>query len=53
MENLGFIVAGWVVILGGLVLYAVLLIRRLGLARRASLEIRRQADSAPAPDRPR
>jgi hypothetical protein len=53
VENLGFVIAGWGVILGGLTLYAVLLIRRLALARRASLDIRRQAASALGPDRPR
>jgi hypothetical protein len=54
MENLGFIVAAWGVILGGMALYAGLLLRRLSAARRASLEIRRDAESiiAPPPERP-
>jgi hypothetical protein len=50
MENLGFIIAGWGVILGGLALYAALLLRRLAAAREASLDIRRQADSVPPPE---
>ena len=49
MDNLGFIVAAYGVILGGLALYAGLLVRRLAAAREASLRIRRQADSAPPP----
>jgi hypothetical protein len=52
MQDLPFIVAGWGVILGGLAAYALLLLRRLGAARRISLEIRRQADAAPPVDRP-
>jgi hypothetical protein len=52
MENLGFIIAGYGVILGGLAVYAILLVRRLDAARRASLRIRRQAESAPPPDLP-
>ena len=52
MDDLGFIVAGWGVILGGLALYAVLLLRRLAAARAASLDIRQQAESAASPDRP-
>jgi hypothetical protein len=53
MHDLGFIVAAYGVILGGVSLYAGLLLRRLGAARRASLEIRRDAESltAPPPDR--
>jgi hypothetical protein len=34
-DALPFVVAGWGVILGGLALYAVLLVRRLAAARRA------------------
>ncbi|HEX6474131.1 MAG TPA: hypothetical protein VF114_03475 [Candidatus Limnocylindria bacterium] len=49
MENLGFIVAAYGVILGGLALYAGLLLRRLAAAREASLRIRREAESAPPP----
>ena len=51
MENLAFIVAGWGVILGGLTVYAGLLLRRLAAARAASLHIRRQAESVAPPDR--
>ncbi len=50
MDDLPFIVAGYGVILGGLAGYAVVLLRRLATARRASLQIRRQAESAPSPD---
>ena len=54
MENLGFIIAGYGVILGGVALYTWLLLRRLSAARRASLQIRREAESAApaAPERP-
>ena len=52
MQDLPFIVAAYGVILGGLAAYAILLVRRLAAARRASLLIRRQAESAPSPDRP-
>ena len=54
MENVGFIIAGYGVILGGAALYAGLLLRRLSAARRASLQIRNEAESAvsPLPDRP-
>lgn len=36
MTDLGFVIAGWGVILGGLALYAVSLVRRLQSARRAA-----------------
>jgi hypothetical protein len=49
MDDLGFILAAYGVILGGLALYAGLLLRRLAAAREASLRIRRQAESAPPP----
>lgn len=52
MQNLAFIVAGWGVILGGLAAYAAILLRRLAVAREASLRIRRQAESVAPPDRP-
>ena len=52
MQDLVFIVAAWGVILGGLAVYAVLLVRRLDVARRISLQIRRQAEAAPSPERP-
>ena len=48
MQDLGFIVAAYGVILGGLAVYAGLLLRRLAAAREASLRIRRQAESAAA-----
>jgi hypothetical protein len=53
MHDLGFIIAGYGVILGGVTLYAALLLRRLAAARRASLQVRRDAEpSGPlAPDR--
>jgi hypothetical protein len=53
MQNLGFIIAGYAVIVGGAALYAGLLLRRLSSARRESLRIRREAESAelPRPDR--
>jgi hypothetical protein len=49
MDDLGFIIAAYGVILGGLALYAGLLLRRLGAAREASLRIRREAESAAPP----
>ena len=49
MQDLGFIIAAYGVILGGLALYAGLLLRRLAAAGAASLRIRRQAESAPPP----
>ena len=49
MDDLGFIIAAYGVILGGLALYAGLLLRRLAAAREASLRIRREAESAPPP----
>ncbi len=48
MTDLGFIVAGYGVILGGLALYAAVLLRRLRAARQSSLTIRREADAAGA-----
>ena len=47
MDDIGFIIAAYGVILGGLALYAGLLLRRLAAAREASLRIRRDAESAP------
>ena len=49
MQDLGFIIAAYGVILGGLGLYAGLLLRRLATARETSLRIRRQAESTPPP----
>ena len=53
MHDLPFIVAAYGVILGGLALYAGLLLRRLAAARRVSLQVRQDAESvaAPPPDR--
>jgi len=47
MTDLGFVVAAYGVILGGVVLYALTLLRRLRIARETSLQIRREADAAP------
>ena len=49
MHDLGFIIAGYGVILGGMALYAGLLLRRLSVARRASLQIRHDAEAATIP----
>lgn len=51
MTDVWFVVAGWGVILGGMALYAGLLIRRLAAARRTSLRVRRDAE-ADSPHRP-
>ncbi|HEY7525655.1 MAG TPA: hypothetical protein VIA82_02345 [Candidatus Limnocylindria bacterium] len=53
MTDVGFIIAGYGVILGGTALYVGLLLRRLAAARRVSLQIRHEAESAApaAPDR--
>jgi hypothetical protein len=52
MTDLGFVVAAYGVILGGLGLYTVVLLRRLRAAREASLRIRREAEAAPPSDDP-
>jgi hypothetical protein len=52
MTNLGFVVAAYGVILGGLAIYAGTLLRRLRAARQASLRIRQQAEAVPPPDFP-
>lgn len=52
MSDVGFVIAAYGVILGGLGLYTVTLWRRLRTAREASLRIRRDAESAPPHDRP-
>lgn len=52
MSDVGFVIAAYGVILGGLGLYAATLLRRLRAAREASLRIRRDAEAAPPPDRP-
>jgi hypothetical protein len=51
MSDVGFVIAAYGVILGGLGLYTVTLWRRLRMARQASLQIRRDAEAAPPPDR--
>jgi hypothetical protein len=52
VSDVGFVIAAYSVILGGLGLYTVTLWRRLRAAREASLRIRREADAAPPTDRP-
>jgi hypothetical protein len=52
LSDVGFVIAAYGVILGGLALYAGLLVRRLRVAREASLRIRREAEAAPPPNRP-
>jgi hypothetical protein len=52
MTDLGFVVAAYGVILGGLGLYAITLLRRIRAAREASLRIRREAEAAPLSDDP-
>jgi hypothetical protein len=47
VTNLGFIIAGYGVILGGLAIYAVTLVRRLRNARAESLRIRHHAEAGP------
>ena len=49
MTDVGYVIAGYGVILGGIALYAGLLVRRLRNAREA---LRRAADATP-PDAPR
>ncbi len=51
MSDIGFVIAGYGVILGGAALYAVTLALRLRAAREASLRIRRDAEAAQPPDR--
>jgi hypothetical protein len=52
VSDVGFVIAAYGVILGGLGLYTVTLWRRLRAAREASLRIRREAEAAPPTDRP-
>jgi hypothetical protein len=49
MSDVGFVIAGYGVILGGMGLYVALLVRRLRMAREA---LRRDVDAAP-PETPR
>ncbi|HSM37771.1 MAG TPA: hypothetical protein VK838_00415 [Candidatus Limnocylindrales bacterium] len=49
MTDIGFVIAGWAVILGGLAAYAITLVRRLQSARDASLRIRHAADAVEPP----
>ena len=51
MSDVGFVIAAYGVILGGLGLYTVTLWRRFRTAREASLRIRRDAEAAPPLDR--
>jgi hypothetical protein len=54
VTNVGFVIAGYGVILGGLGVYALILLRRLRTARERSLRIREEAEAAPpSPDRGR
>jgi len=46
MTDVWYVVAGWVVISGGMALYAVTLLRRLRGTRERSLKIRRGAEAA-------
>ncbi len=46
MSDLAFILAAYVVILGGLAVYAITLRRRVRAAREASVRIRHEADAA-------
>jgi hypothetical protein len=52
VSDVGFVIAAYGVILGGLGLYTVTLWRRLRASREASLRIRREAEAAPPTDRP-
>jgi membrane protein YqaA with SNARE-associated domain len=47
MTDVGFVVAAYGVILGGVATYALTLVRRLRIARATSLRIRREAEGAP------
>ena len=47
MTDVGFVIAGYGVILGGAALYALTLLRRLRATRGLSLQIRREAEQAP------
>ena len=46
MTDVGYVIAGWGVIVAGAALYAVTLLRRLEAARSRSLQVRRDADEA-------
>ena len=48
MTDAGFVIAAYGVILGGIGLYAALLLRRLRIGGQAELEIRRAAEAAPS-----
>jgi hypothetical protein len=52
VSDVGFVIAAYGVILGGLGLYTTTLWRRLRASREASLRIRREAEAAPPTDRP-
>jgi hypothetical protein len=53
MTDAGFVIAAYAVILGGIGIYAVLLVRRLRIARNAALPMRDDADATSPPDVPR
>jgi hypothetical protein len=52
MSDVGFVIAGYGVILGGLAVYAFTLLQRLRAARGRSLRIRQEAEAAPPPPDP-
>lgn len=47
MSDAGFVIAAYGVILGGLALYVAYLLRRLGIARDASMRLGGEVDEAP------
>jgi hypothetical protein len=47
MSDVEFVIAGYGVILGGIALYAALLLRRLSVARGAARRIAAEADATP------
>jgi hypothetical protein len=49
MTDVGFVIAAYAVILGGIALYAALLIRRLLIARQALLSSSETRDATPPP----
>ena len=47
MNDIGFVIAAYAVILGGLAVYVAYLLRRLGIARDASKRLGGDVDEAP------